>query len=137
MRTRQFNRPSILLLAALALVGCDRITGAGQQKTLDAEAIGYACRISLKTPEECMKENETQSPTSVLLGWKEADKDIKEKAIDPSMGKALPQASQGVAPAAATESKPVAEKAAENATTKGEKPTAATGEKPAATVKPN
>ena len=34
-----------------------------------------------------MKENEAQSPTSVLFGWKEADKDIKEKNIDPSMGK--------------------------------------------------
>ena len=102
MRTRQFARPSILLIAALALVGCDRITGADQQKTLDAEAIGYACRISLKTPEDCMKENETQSPTSVLFGWKEADKDIKENTIDPSMGKhplALP-APQSVAPAA-------------------------------------
>ena len=134
MRTRQFARPSILLIAALALVGCDRITGAGQQKTLDAEAIGYACRISLKTPEDCMKENETQSPTSVLLGWKEADRDIKDKAIDPSMGKAVPQTVQSAAPAAATESKPVAEKAAENATAKSEKPTAATGEKPAAAV---
>jgi len=127
MRARQFARPSILLIAALALVGCDRITGAGQQKTLDAEAIGYACRISLKTPEDCMKENEAQSPTSVLLGWKEADKDIKEKAIDPSMGKAVPQTAQSIAPAAATESKPVAEKAAENATAKSEKPAAATG----------
>ena len=77
-----------------------------------------------------MKENEAQSPTSVLFGWKEADKDIKEKAIDPSMGKAVPQSPQSVAPAAATESKPVAEKAAENATAKGEKPAAAP-------VKPN
>lgn len=134
MRPRQFARPSILLIAALVLAGCDRITGAGQQKTLDAEAIGYACRISLKTPEDCMKENEAQSPTSVLLGWKEADRDIKDKAIDPSMGKALPQTAQSVAPAAATESKPVAEKAAENATAKSEKPTAATGEKTAAAV---
>lgn len=128
MRPRQFARPSILLIAALALVGCDRITGAGQQKTLDAEAIGYACRISLKTPEDCMKENEAQSPTSVLLGWKEADKDIKEKTIDPSMGKlppALP-APQSAVPATATESKPVAEKAS-----------AAVSEKPAAPVKPN
>lgn len=108
MRARQFARPSILLITALALVGCDRITGADQQKTLDAEAIGYACRISLKSPEDCMKENEVQSPTSVLFGWKEANRDIKEKAIDPSMGKTLPQTVQSAAPAAATESKPLA-----------------------------
>ena len=116
----------MLLIAALALVGCDRITGAGQQKTLDAEAIGYACRISLKTPEDCMKENETYSPTSVLYGWKEADKDVHANAIDPSMGKSAPQAPQRVAPAATTESKPAAKKAA-----------AAVSEKPATPVKSN
>ncbi|HEX5337788.1 MAG TPA: hypothetical protein VFW53_05070 [Gallionella sp.] len=78
---------SALLIGALALVGCDRISGVEEQKMLDAEAIGYACRVSLKTPEDCMKENEAQSPTSVLGGWKSADKDIKEKKLDPTMGK--------------------------------------------------
>jgi hypothetical protein len=127
MRTRRF----VLLLAALGLVGCDRITGAGQQKTLDAEAIGYACRISLKTPEDCMKENETYSPTSVLFGWKEADKDVQEKTIDPSMGKnpPAPQIQQSAPAAAATGT------AAENSdAAKGEKPTSTAGEKPAASA---
>ncbi|MDD5383344.1 MAG: hypothetical protein PHG89_00510 [Gallionella sp.] len=119
MHTRQFASPSILLIAALALVGCDRITGAGQQKTLDAEAIGYACRISLKTPEDCMKENEVQSPTSVLFGWKEADKDIKEKAIDPSMGKTASQTPQSAPAAAETEGKTAPSKAVENAAATG------------------
>jgi len=131
MRARRFALP----IAVLALVGCDRITGADQQKTLNAEAIGYACRISLKTPEDCMKENETYSPTSVLYGWKEADKDIQAKAIDPSMGKnqPAPQPQQSVPPAAATEIKPVADKAAESAAAaKSEKPAATAGEKPAA-----
>jgi len=125
MRTRRF----VLLLAALGLVGCDRITGAGQQKTLDAEAIGYACRISLKTPEDCMKENETYSPTSVLYGWKEADKDVQSKVIDPSMGKDLPapQIQQSAPTGAATGT------TAENTdATKGEKPTSTASEKPAA-----
>lgn len=120
MRTRRL----LLLTAILALAGCDRITGKVDQKALDAEAIGYACRISLKAPEDCMKENDTHSPTSLLYGWKEADRDIKEKAIDPTMGKNPP-----AAPAA--ETKPAAEKPAEAAATpKPEK--AATGEKPAA-----
>ncbi|WP_435627541.1 hypothetical protein [Candidatus Ferrigenium straubiae] len=117
MRARLFLLP----IAALALAGCERFTGANQQKTLDAEAIGYACRVSLKTPEDCMKENDTHSPTSVLYGWKEADKDIKEKAIDPTMGRHAPQAPQSTPPAA--ESKPVA--AAEG------KPAQGTAEKPA------
>ncbi len=78
---------SSLLLAVIALVGCDRITGEYEQKIYDAEAIGYACRVSLKPPEDCMKENDTQSPTSILDGWKAADKDIVKGTLDPSMGK--------------------------------------------------
>lgn len=74
------------LLIAAATSGCDKITGVAEQKISDAEAIGYACRVSLKKPEDCMKENEAQSTTSVLTGWKAADKDISERTLDPSMG---------------------------------------------------
>lgn len=126
-------RRFVLPIAILALAGCDRITGAAQQKTLDAEAIGYACRISLKTPEDCMKENEIYSPTSVLFGWKEADKDVKEKVIDPSMGKNQPAPAPGAPPASATENKPASDKAAESgAATASAKPAAAANEKPGA-----
>lgn len=75
-----------LLLIALAASGCDRITGAGEKKTLDAEAIGYACRVSSKAPADCISDNETHSPTSLLAGWKAADADILAKVLDPSMG---------------------------------------------------
>ena len=132
MRARRFLLP----IAALVLVGCDRITGADQQKALDAEAIGYSCRISLKPPEDCMKENDTHSPTSILYGWKEADKDVQAKNIDPSMGKnqPAPQIQPGTPPAAAIENKPVSEKAAETAVPpKSEKPAIPAGEKPATT----
>lgn len=77
----------VLLLAAFGLAGCDRLTGEADRKTYDAEAVGYACRVSLKVPEDCMKENEGHSPTSVLAGWKKANKDIEDNVIDPSMGK--------------------------------------------------
>ncbi|MEI7456669.1 MAG: hypothetical protein WCK93_08060 [Nitrosomonadales bacterium] len=76
----------VWLLIAAATTGCDQITGVAEQKSSDAEAIGYACRVSLKKPEDCMKENEAQSTASVLTGWKAADKDIQEKTLDPSMG---------------------------------------------------
>jgi hypothetical protein len=33
-----------------------------------------------------MKENDTQSPSSVLDGWKAADKDIREKVLDVNLG---------------------------------------------------
>lgn len=105
-------RLSVLLLSCLTLVACDRLTGAATQKILDAEAIGYACRVSQKVPEDCMKENDAQSPSSVLDGWKAADKDIRDKAIDPGMGKNQPApvvaasstaASSATAPAPARE----------------------------------
>lgn len=114
-------RYSMLLLAALMLVGCDRITGADKKKVLDAEAIGYACRASLKAPEDCMKENETHSPTHLLNGWKEADKDISNQTLDPSMGKKadVPVAAPVAPPAASeTASKATAEK---NSASKNEK----------------
>lgn len=79
-------RLALLLLLALLLTGCEQLSGASDQKIYDAEAIGYACRISLKKPEDCMKENEAQSPSSVLDGWKAADKDIREKVLDVNLG---------------------------------------------------
>ena len=108
MHTVQFA----LLIATITLVGCDRITGAANQKILDAEAIGYACRVSQKAPEDCMKENEAQSPTSILTGWKEADKDIQGQLIDPSMGKSTATDTVHSVPAAAeTGNKAATEKA--------------------------
>jgi len=76
----------VLLLLAVAVSGCDRITGAAEQKTKDAEAIGYACRVSTTAPADCIANNDTHSPTSLLAGWKAADQDILAKRLDPSMG---------------------------------------------------
>lgn len=121
----------VLLLAALGLAGCDRITGAADQKTYDAQAIGYACRVSLKPPEDCMKENEDKSPSSILNGWKAANKDIEDDVIDPSMGKDKhPAMPAQAAPAAPVEAKPAAPVEAKPATSVGTKPAAATA-KPA------
>lgn len=78
------KRASVLFLL-LALAGCDKLTGAADQKIADAEAIGFACRVSQKTPEACMKENEAQSPSSILDGWKLADEDINAGKLDPTM----------------------------------------------------
>lgn len=78
-------RLASLLLTVLLLAGCDKLTGAADQKIADAEAIGFACRVSGKTPEDCMKENEAQSPSSVLDGWKAADEDIRGGKLDPNM----------------------------------------------------
>jgi hypothetical protein len=74
-----------LLLLTLALTACDKLTGAADQKIADAEAVGFGCRVSGKAPEACMKENEAQSPSSLLDGWKAADEDIKSGKLDPTM----------------------------------------------------
>jgi hypothetical protein len=78
-----------MLLCILALPGCDKLkfwgAAAPDTKESDAQAIGYACRVSRKLPEECMKENDSHNPTQILHGWKSADKDIKEHVIDINM----------------------------------------------------
>lgn len=126
-------RSSVLLLAAVTLVGCDRITGEADRKMFDAEAIGYACRVSYKPPEDCMKENEAHSPTSILSGWKAADKAIKEGIIDPAMGKR--QASPSPVPPAAAapgEAKPAEPATAPKAAPATAKPGTAANEPKAA-----
>lgn len=92
-------RGASLILALLLLAGCDKLTGAADQKIADAEAIGFACRVSAKTPEECMKENEAQSPSSILDGWKAADEDIKGGKLDPGMKNEVVASPEGEAPA--------------------------------------
>ena len=104
-------RSASLLLAVLLLAGCDKLTGAADQKIADAEAIGFACRVSGKTPEACMKENEAQSPSSVLDGWKSADEDIKDGKLDPSMSNAVSSHAEGEAKPAGGEEKPAEGKA--------------------------
>lgn len=124
-----FRHAIAWLLIAAATSGCDRITGVADQKTSDAESIGYACRVSLKKPEDCMKENEAQSTTAVLTGWKAADKDIQDKRLDPSMGSDPAYAEHvkpASAPSAAEEAKPKGEEsapAADQAKASEKKPT--------------
>lgn len=68
------------LLPALLLAGCEfEIPG---QKAKDAAAMGYACRVSKKSPEQCMRENPDFSQTAILEGWREADVDVKDKKVD-------------------------------------------------------
>lgn len=68
------------LLPALLLAGCEfEIPG---QKAKDAAAMGYACRVSKKSPEQCMRENPDFSQTAILEGWREADADVKDKKVD-------------------------------------------------------
>lgn len=101
-----------LIMPVLLLAGCDKLTGAADQKIADAEAIGFACRVSQKTPEACMKENEAQSPSSILDGWKSADEDIKAGKLDPhmsGMASAKPEGESEGDAAAPAEGAPLAE----------------------------
>ncbi|MFA7241035.1 MAG: hypothetical protein WC091_13070 [Sulfuricellaceae bacterium] len=68
------------VLSALLLAGCNfEVPG---QKAKDAGAMGYACRISKKSPEQCMRENPTFSQIAILDGWREGDLDVKDKKVD-------------------------------------------------------
>lgn len=127
----------VFLLAVLALAGCDKLTGAADQKIADAEAIGFACRVSHKTPEDCMKENEAQSPSSILDGWKSADEDIKDGKLDPKMNNVAsptPESEAGAEGEAKPEGggdKPAEDKAKTAAKPADEKAGAKKEEKPA------
>lgn len=88
-------RVFVLLLGALALAGCDKLTGVADQKIADAEAVGFACRVAQKQPEACMKENEALSPSSLLDGWKSADEDIKAGKLDPGMSNVASEKKEG------------------------------------------
>ncbi len=83
----------LLLAAALPLSGCEMLSGGDKGK--DGESVGYACRVSNKLPEDCMKENNTYTPTSILTGWKSADKDVKDKKVDTNSGKGQPATEEG------------------------------------------
>ncbi len=82
------TRILLIFMCLLSLSGCDKIKSmlgmpeVIDPKVLDAQAIGYACRVSKKQPEACMKENDAQSPSQILSGWKSADRDIKSKVIE-------------------------------------------------------
>jgi hypothetical protein len=84
-----------LLLGTGVLTGCDKLSGVAEQKNADAVAIGYACRVSEKNPEDCMKENESYSPDSILEGWKDANDSLKSKGIDFGATKSTPSGTVG------------------------------------------
>jgi hypothetical protein len=81
------SRILLMVLCLLALSGCDKVNAlmgkpVAEPKDLDAQAIGYACRVSKKPPEPCMKENEAHRPALILNGWKNADKELKLRVIE-------------------------------------------------------
>jgi hypothetical protein len=113
-----------LLLCLLIITGCDKIkalTGANEAnpKELDAQAMGYACRVSKKPPESCMKENETYSPTHILRGWKSADKDIKDHVIIDSGPSSESVSASAVHPLPPSEGKSAEGKSAESKSPEG------------------
>jgi len=139
-------RALVFLLGVVVLSGCDQLTGAADQKIADAEAIGFACRVSGKSPEDCMKENEAQSPSSILDGWKSADEDIKAGKLDPKMsnepkaedavveGEAKPEGdkpAEAVADKKDEKAAPVAEEKKDGKAGAGQKPAEAAPDKPA------
>lgn len=75
----------IVVLATLMLMGCDKIQSLIDTRAADAKAIGYACRMAQKLPNECMAENPKQPQSYLLAGWQKADEEIKDGMADPEM----------------------------------------------------
>jgi ribosome modulation factor len=95
------------VVPALLLAGCDlELPG---QKAKDAAAMGYACRVSKKSPELCMRENPIYNPTAILEGWRDADKDVKDKKVDTNFATATGASSTGEAGEKKAEGVPAAE----------------------------
>lgn len=96
----------LILLLALSLSGClDKLTGAASK---DAEAMGFACRISQKLPEQCIKDYPNYAPTSILAGWKAGDAEMKDKnggTIPPGGAMAAPGEDGAETPAPPAEGK--------------------------------
>ena len=68
-----------IICSVFLLGGClDQFTNKKDPAIRDAEAIGFACRLSDKSPETCMKEYNSMSPAAILDGWKAADVEVKE-----------------------------------------------------------
>lgn len=93
----------LAVLAAALLPACDKLSGAADQQVADAEAVGFACRISGKTPGDCMTENDGYSPASILDGWKMADEDVRSGKIDPNMSNHPAPKAEGAEDAAMAE----------------------------------
>lgn len=110
----------LLLLSLTVLTGCDllteRVTGQPAPQEMDAQAIGYSCRVAKKTPEACIKENETYRPASILMGWRVADTEIHAEQLDPDMGNEPMKTSLALQREAEARSRAAKRQAAEQAT---------------------
>ena len=71
---------------ALLLAGCE-IPGMGPdpkavQREADAKAIGGACRLGLRSIEDCYILNEKASKADMFTGWKDMDLYMRENKIE-------------------------------------------------------
>lgn len=77
------NRTPLLLLAALALAGCDQLgLNDGKAAEADGKAIGAACRHAGRALEDCYQLNPTASKAAVFAGWKEMNDYMTEQKLE-------------------------------------------------------
>jgi hypothetical protein len=80
--------PSVLLLLALLLSGCDQLgieTPAVTQarKEADSKAIGGACRHAGRAIEDCYTLNKKADKAAVYAGWREMNEYMLENKLEP------------------------------------------------------
>ncbi|HEX2011809.1 MAG TPA: hypothetical protein VJN44_12820 [Roseateles sp.] len=76
-----------LLLAALALAGCDQLgiedpAKVASAKEAEARAIGSGCRHAMRAIEDCYSLNPRAQKAAVFAGWREMDEYMRENKLE-------------------------------------------------------
>lgn len=78
----------LMLLAALALAGCERLgietpELQAQRKEAEGKAIGAACRHAARAIEDCYALNKKADKAAMFAGWREMNDYMRENQIEP------------------------------------------------------
>lgn len=97
----------IALLAALFLVGCERLgietpELLAQRKEAEGKAIGAACRHAARAIEDCYTLNKKADKAAVFAGWREMNDYMRENQIEP-VAPQIARADPAAKPASAAE----------------------------------
>lgn len=107
-------RTSFLLLAALALAGCDQLGIESPATTkarveADGKAVGGACRHAGRAIEDCYTLNKKSDRAAIYAGWREMNEYMAENKLEAVVPVIPPEPPKPAKPAKAAASKRAAE----------------------------
>jgi hypothetical protein len=97
-------RLSLLLAAAVLMVGCDKLgiestQAVAERREADGKAVGGACRHAGRALEDCYALNRKADRAAVFAGWREMNDYMRENKIEvvaPQLGAATELAAKPV-----------------------------------------